>query len=81
VAYFGSRALHTSILCGTLLLSFLLGGCAQRQQAAGTAVPLRVKQGSVRGGQQAVTGATIQLYAVGTAGDGSASTPLLTPAM
>jgi hypothetical protein len=44
-------------------------------------VPLRVKQGSVRGGQQAVTGATIQLYAVGTAGDGSASTPLLTQAV
>ena len=35
-------------------------------------------EGSVHGGQQPVGGAHIQLYAVGTTGDGSASTPLLT---
>jgi hypothetical protein len=34
-------------------------------------------QGSVRGGQPVVAGATIQLYAVGTTGDGSAATPML----
>jgi|GEM_PF-6464135 len=34
--------------------------------------------GMVRTGTTAISGATIQLYAVGTAGDGSASTPLLT---
>jgi trimeric autotransporter adhesin len=34
--------------------------------------------GRVHGGQQPVVGATIQLYTVGTSGDGSASTPLLT---
>ncbi|HEY4381654.1 MAG TPA: glycosyl hydrolase family 28 protein [Acidobacteriaceae bacterium] len=34
--------------------------------------------GLVRGGQQVVTGSTIQLYAVGSTGDGSAATPLLT---
>jgi hypothetical protein len=34
--------------------------------------------GMVRTGATAIGGATIQLYAVGTAGDGSASTPLLT---
>jgi hypothetical protein len=34
--------------------------------------------GSVHGGQQPVTGATIQLYGVGTTGYGSAATPLLT---
>ena len=33
--------------------------------------------GIVRGGQQPITGATIQLYAVGTAGDASAATPLI----
>jgi hypothetical protein len=33
--------------------------------------------GAVHGGQQPVTGSTIQLYAVGTTGDGSAATPLL----
>jgi sugar lactone lactonase YvrE len=37
--------------------------------------------GTVHGGQQAVSGATVQLWAVGTAGDGSASTPLLNPAV
>ena len=38
-------------------------------------------QGRVLGGQQPVSGAAIQLYAVGTAGDGSASTPLLMAAV
>jgi polygalacturonase len=33
--------------------------------------------GSVYGGQQPVTGSTIQLYAVGNAGDGSAAIPLV----
>jgi polygalacturonase len=37
--------------------------------------------GAVHGGQQPVTGSTIQLYAVGTTGDGSAATPLLTTAV
>ena len=32
------------------------------------------------GGQQPVSGATLQLYAVGTGGDGSAANPLLSPA-
>ncbi|MES2390764.1 MAG: chitobiase/beta-hexosaminidase C-terminal domain-containing protein, partial [Acidobacteriota bacterium] len=35
-------------------------------------------RGNIHGGQQPVGGAKIQLYAVGTTGDGSASTPLLT---
>jgi streptogramin lyase len=35
-------------------------------------------KGSVFGGQQPVNGATIQLYTVGTAGNGSTATPLLT---
>jgi trimeric autotransporter adhesin len=66
-----------------LLLPFLLGGCAQKQGAQGvnTPVPLLVKHGNVHGGQQAVSGSTIQLYAVGTTGDGSPATPLLTQAV
>jgi trimeric autotransporter adhesin len=66
-----------------LLLPLLLGGCAQKQgaQGANAPVPLLVKHGSVHGGQQAVSGSTIQLYAVGTTGDGSAATPLLTQAV
>ena len=35
-------------------------------------------RGKVHGGQQPITGSTIQLYAAGTTGDGSAATPLLT---
>jgi hypothetical protein len=34
--------------------------------------------GTAKGGEQPISGATIQLYAVGTASDGSAATPLLT---
>ena len=62
---------------GILLLggSFLLAGCAgPAHTTAGKALTI---SGMVRGGQQPVTGSTIQLYAVGTAGDGSAATPLL----
>ncbi len=36
------------------------------------------KQGLLRGGQQPISGASIQLYAVGTAGPASPATPLLT---
>jgi len=36
------------------------------------------KTGTVQGGLVAISGSTIQLYAVGTTGDGSASTPLFT---
>ena len=48
-----------------------------------TAAPVTALQlsGSVHGGQQPVSGATIQLYAVGITGDGSAPTPLLTPSI
>jgi hypothetical protein len=38
-------------------------------------------QGQVIGGQQPVANSTIQLYAVGTSGYGSAATPLFTPAI
>jgi hypothetical protein len=64
------------VVCGFFLLSFLLGGCAQNQPAKVTE-PL-VRHSSVHGGQQPVSGSTLQLYAVGTTGDGSAATPLLT---
>jgi len=35
-------------------------------------------QGMVHGGQQGVSGSTIQLYTVGATGNGSAATPMLT---
>src|SRR5258707_8469010 len=67
------------VVCGFFLLSFLLGGCSQNQPAKVTE-PL-VRHSSVHGGQQPVSGGTLQLYAVGTTGDGSPATPLLTQAV
>jgi polygalacturonase len=64
-------------LIGTLLLAggLLLSGCGSSQLAL-PAHPLRLS-GTVHGGRQPVTGALIQLYAVGSTGDGSAATPLI----
>ncbi|MES2390444.1 MAG: hypothetical protein V4555_02300, partial [Acidobacteriota bacterium] len=61
----------------------LLTGCAGLSTAPATSTPspaLKVS-GRVHGGQQPVSNATVQVYAVGTTGDGSAPTPLLTPAL
>jgi hypothetical protein len=59
-----------------------LSGCQVSPQGSSATknVPF-TRQGTVHGGQQPVSGATIQLYAVGTSGDASAATPLLTPAV
>jgi hypothetical protein len=63
-----------------LPLSVLLFGCGGMPRN-GSQLPMPAgKHGMVHGGQQPVAGATIQLYAVGTTGDGAASTPLLSPA-
>ncbi len=62
-----------------LLPILLLTGCSSQlwQTTPVAADPLAIR-GSVHGGQQPVTGATIQLYTVGTSADKSAATPLLT---
>jgi hypothetical protein len=68
-----SRGLSLLALCGVLLSA---GGCGTglvAKSSAGAAI-----SGQLRGGQQPVSAATIQLYSVGTTGDGSVSTPLLT---
>jgi cardiolipin synthase len=65
----------------------LLSGCAMPVQQSATAVipspgSALVARGGVHGGQQPVSGASVQLYAVGTVGDYTASTALLvTPAI
>jgi trimeric autotransporter adhesin len=59
------------------LALFLIGCGTSLKQASITPSPQAKKQGLVHGGQQPVTGATVQLYAVGTTGDGSAATQLL----
>ena len=50
-------------------------GCQQTEFSAPSQEP--VFSGSVMGGQNPVTGSLIQLYTVGTTGDGSTATPLI----
>ena len=67
------------------LASALLTGCGLNGTTAGSLssssssslAPKAKFQGSVFGGQQRVSGATIQLYTVGTTGMGSAAAPLI----
>jgi sugar lactone lactonase YvrE len=65
-----------SALLLALLCILPLTGCGVGTTAAPDPVPLTVN-GRVHGGQQAVSGAQIQLYAAGGAGNGSAATALL----
>lgn len=64
------------------LLSFsaaaglFLAGCSTNSPVD-TSRAAKGASGSIHGGQQPVSGASVQLYAVGTSGDGSAATPLL----
>ena len=61
------------------IICALLAGCGYSgPTSANTAVALT---GNVHGGQQPVSGATIQLYAAGTDGDGSVALPLLSSAV
>jgi len=65
--------------CGSLLIALAgLNGCGLGSSSPNISQPAAVRAtGSVHGGQQPVTGATIQLWAVGTTGFGSAATPLI----
>jgi len=66
----------------TLGLAAILSGCAGNMPSNfGTQTPVTITlaaTGKVFGGQQPVSGSTVQLYTVGTTGLKSASTPLLT---
>ena len=81
----GETALRRMLysLVGLVAAALGISGCGgvgvARQGAEPAAIPAG-SQGVVRGGQQPVTGATVQLYAVGTTGDGSAAMALLSPA-
>ncbi|MGD0404052.1 MAG: hypothetical protein ABSB66_12745 [Candidatus Acidiferrales bacterium] len=57
-----------------------VAGSATTTNATLTVNAVTAKSGTVMGGLVPVCDSTIQLYAVGTTGDGSASTPLLTGA-
>ncbi len=63
------------------LAVLLMAGCSTTSTVNGNAngnAVVKGASGSIHGGQQPISGATVQLYAVGTAGDGSAATTLLT---
>ncbi len=62
--------LALGLLCGTLT------GCGIGVRSEGTTATLGI-QGLVRGGQQPVSGALIQLWAAGQTGNGSAATALV----
>ncbi len=73
-----SLGVSVFILCS---LAFFIGCSSLKMVDTSVAPGGSNKQGLVRGGSQPIAGATVQLYVVGTAGDGSASTALLaTPA-
>ncbi len=63
-----------------MLLLWMTAGCGVRSPGTAPGAPVTI-QGSVYGGQQPISGATIELLAVGQAGDGSAATSLLTTAV
>jgi hypothetical protein len=66
--------LFTVILIVMVLAALAGCGFTLSSTAYQTPVPLR---GSVRGGNQPVSGASVQFYAAGTSGPGSAALPLL----
>ncbi|HEX4154514.1 MAG TPA: hypothetical protein VHY48_02765 [Acidobacteriaceae bacterium] len=69
-----SRTLFLSIFSVVVFAG--ITGCGVGTKAAPDPVSLTLN-GSVHGGQQAVVGATVQLYAVGETGNGSAATALM----
>jgi hypothetical protein len=58
-------------------------GCGSGSMITGKTAPPPVTQvhGQMQGGQQPIANATLQLYAVGAGGYGSAATPLFSPAI
>jgi hypothetical protein len=64
------------------LFALLLTGCYNTYTSPNTIVAVPTgSSGLVDGGQQPVTNASIQLYSVGTMGDGRNATPMLTKAV
>ncbi len=81
--YSSSPQFHTNVLkmawfCLSLLAASLTGCGVASLQPASSPVSIGQIQGSVHGGQQPVSGSTINLYAAGTSGYGAGATSLLT---
>src|ERR1017187_4355935 len=80
VRWFGAVMRKLSGSLGFLLV-VLLSGCSAGNVSNPTSTPapaVRGLQGVVHGGQQALTGATLKLWAVASTGDGVAATSLAT---
>ena len=81
--HLGREALPSASRLGLLLSVILVGmalaaltGCGFSGSATAVEMPVAL-HGTVNGGQQPVSGSSIQLYAAGTSGPGSAAQPLL----
>jgi hypothetical protein len=74
---FRRRFAQTASLLFTSTIG-LLTSCGHTPSDPGEAA---VITGSLHGGQQPISGSNVQLYAVGAGGDGTAATPLGTPAV
>jgi hypothetical protein len=72
------RAKGLSALAAAMLACMLAGCGSGMNTVQQSTVPVAKPSGRVFGGQQPISGAAIQLYAVGTTGYQSTSTPLLT---
>ena len=74
-------AVHTTFLASLTALAFVMAGCsdglAPATRSVAAPVESRSISGKVHGGQNPISGAVIQLYAVGITGLKSASTPLI----
>ncbi|HKF49539.1 MAG TPA: hypothetical protein VKB38_19420 [Terracidiphilus sp.] len=71
-------------LAATAAAAFALTGCGAGSAMMENPAPPRAGAqvtGEMHGGQQPIANATLQLYSVGTAGYGSAATPLFSPAI
>jgi len=75
-------ALSPQRLCGLFLTALCVSvlGCSANAPSTSTLAGGQLS-GHVHGGQQPVSGSTIQLYAAGTSGYGSSATPLLSSAL
>ncbi len=71
-----SRAIPVATSLSLLLTAALLSGCGMGLQGSGSVAGAAV-QGRIIGGQQPVSGATIQLYEASNLGYGAASKPLV----
>jgi hypothetical protein len=73
----GPVALRFHAIQPCLLGCLLLAGCSGAIQRITSASSSATLNGHVHGGQQPISGATIQLYAAGVTGDASSATPLI----